>query len=239
MAKLYKKSELWFALVWVIVYAVGIGTLRGNFGDTSPIMPAALAVLAVVGTIFIKTNHLEKKYGLCKWRGKAANYWFFIPMIILMTGNLWGGVSPAYSGMEQVWAVLMMALVGYVEEIIFRGFLFRVLLKSNKPPVAILISAVTFGAGHIVNLLTGHATLETAIQIVFAIVIGFIFTFLFYKSGSLWICIIAHSLIDVFSKFAAPREDMTMSCAYWGATVIVAFVYGLYLGKKPAVLEKE
>ncbi len=239
MKKLYNKSELWFALVWVIVYAVGIGTLRGNFGDTSPVMPAALAVLAVIATIFIKSNKLEKKYGLCKWRGKAAEYWFFIPIFILMTGNLWGGVGMAYSGMEQVWAVIMMALVGYVEEIIFRGFLFRVLLKSNKPPVAILISAVTFGAGHIVNLFTGHATFETLIQIVFAIVIGFIFTFVFYKSGSLWICIIAHSLIDVFSEFAMPREDMTISYAYWGATVVIALVYGLYLGKKPAALEKE
>lgn len=46
----------------------------------------------------MKGLHLEETYGLVKWRGRARDYLFFLPMLILMTGNLWGGTGMAYSG---------------------------------------------------------------------------------------------------------------------------------------------
>ncbi len=241
MKKLYEKNELWFAILWIIVYCVVCGTVRGNFGDESPVMLATLAVFSAGIIAFVKMNHLEEKYGLCKWKGKAADYWFFIPMFILMTGNLWGGIGINYSGMAQAFAVLSMLLIGFVEEMIFRGFLFRILLKKDPAPVAITISAVTFGIGHIINLFTGHASLETVIQILFAIAWGFIFTFVFYKSGSLVICVIVHGLIDAFSEFAASGEEMimTLSYIYMGATIVGAVIYCIYLSRKPTALNRE
>lgn len=239
MKKLYEKNELLFAILWIIAYCVGAGTIRGNFGDESPIMTATLAVFTAGILFFVKKNGLEERYGLCKWTGKAADYWFFIPLFILMTGNLWGGFGMAYGGIAQVFAAVSMFLVGFVEEMIFRGFLFRILLKKDPAPVAIAISAVTFGIGHIVNLLTGHASLETVIQVVYAIALGFVFTYVFYKSGSLVICIIVHGMIDVFSKFGALDENMIAFYAYIGAIFVGAVVYGIYLSKKPAALKKE
>lgn len=52
---------------------------------------------------------------------------------------------------HQIISVITMAIVGYVEEIIFRGFLYKAIEKDNVKQ-AIIISAATFGAGHIVNL---------------------------------------------------------------------------------------
>lgn len=239
MRKLYEKNELLFAILWIVAYVVVCGTVRGNFGNDSPIMTAALAVLTAVILVFVNVNKLGERYGLCKWQGRAAEYWFFIPLIILMTGNLWGGFGMAYSGASQVFAVISMALIGFVEEMIFRGFLFRVLLKKDPAPVAITISAVTFGIGHIVNLFTGHGNLETVIQIFYAIAWGFIFTFVFYKSGSLIMCIITHSLIDVFSEFSAAGDNKTIGYIYIGATILGAVIYCLYLGRRPAALKRE
>ena len=199
MKKLYEKNELLFAILWIVAYVVIAGTVRGNFGDESVIMTAVLAVFAVGIFAFVKLSHLEERYGLCKWKGKAADYWFFIPPLILMTGNLWRGIGMEYSGAAQIFAVVSMLLTGFIEEMIFRGFLFRFLLKKDPAPVAITISAVTFGIGHIVNLFTGQTSLETVIQVFYAIAWGFIFTVVFYKSGSLLICIIAHSLNNAFS----------------------------------------
>lgn len=42
--------------------------------------------------------------------------------------------------------------IGFLEEIIFRGILYKSIEKDNKK-LAIIISSVTFGIGHIVNLL--------------------------------------------------------------------------------------
>lgn len=238
MIKLYKKNELLFAILWILAYCFITGPIRGNFGDGSPLMLAVLAVIAAGIFAFTKINHLENKYGLCKWQGKAKDYLFFIPMLILMTGNLWGGFGIAYNGISQVFAVISMLLVGFIEEMIFRGFLFRILLKKDPAPVAVSISAVTFGIGHIVNLFAGQASLETVIQVFFAIAWGYIFTFVFYKSGSLLPCIIVHGIVNALSKFAL-QESVTYEYVYMGATIAFAVVYCVYLSRKPAVLQKE
>lgn len=155
-------------------------------------MLLALVVFTAGITVFVKVNHLEEKYGLAGWPKDMKKYLFFIPMWILATGNIWDGFSPSYQGASLVIAALSMILAGFVEEMIFRGFLFRAMLGEDKKIVAIIISAVTFGIGHIVNLFTGQASFETVMQIIFAIGWGFILTMVCYKSGSIIPCIIAH-----------------------------------------------
>lgn len=161
----------------------------------------------------------------------SKRFLFFIPMWILVTGNLWGGFALSYKGVSQVFAVLSMLLIGYVEELIFRGFLFRAIIPKDGVKLAIIISSVTFGIGHLINLFAGQTSLESVIQVFFAIAWGFIFTMIFYKSGSLIPCIIAHGLVDAFSKFAV--ESMTMAWVYMIATIVVAIAYCIYLVRLP------
>ena len=229
MKKLYEKKEVLFAVLWIVAYCALTIPVRGNLGDESPWMLAALAALAVAATLFIKGNALETKYGLTGWAEAPRKYLYFLPMFFLATGNLWSGFGLEYQGLSEVWAVLSMLLVGYVEEVLFRGFLFKALLKKDGPKPAILISAITFGIGHIVNLLAGQASLETAAQVVFAIAWGMIFTVAFYKSGSLWPCIVAHGLVNAFSKLNG--ENPIAEWVYIGATIVVALVYCPYLLK--------
>lgn len=235
MRKLYEKNELLFAILCIVVYCIVTIPIRGAFGDESPVMLLGLAVIAAGILVFVKREGLEETYGFCKWKGSAKDYLFFIPMLILMTGNLWGGFDVAYHGIAQVFAVLSMLLVGFVEELIFRGFLFRALLKKDPVPVAVCISAVTFGIGHIVNLLAGQGGMETLIQVFFAIAWGFLFTFVFYKSGSIWVCVIVHGLVDAFSEFGAYAEYMEY--VYTGATIVVSAAYCVWLSRKPAALK--
>ena len=233
MRKLYEKDEIMFAVLWILVYCFALNPIRGNLGDESIWMTIVLLVIAALATVFIKKNRLEKKYGLTGWPRNTKRYLFFIPMWILATGNLWGGFGIAYDGMGQVFAVVSMILVGYVEEVIFRGFLFKALISKNGIKPAIIISSVTFGLGHIINILSGHASLETVIQVFFAIGWGFIFTIVFYKCQSLIPCIIAHSLIDVFSLFVNETHNDMTGRIYMGVTILVAIVYGIYLAKQP------
>ena len=192
-------------------------------------MLIALLVFAAGIIAFVKANHLEEKYGLAGWPKDMKKYLFFLPMWILATGNIWDGFAPSYRGASLVCATLSMILVGFVEEMIFRGFLFRAMLSKGKKPVAIIVSAVTFGIGHIVNLFTGQASFETVMQIVFAISWGFILTMVCYKSGSVIPCIIAHSMIDVLSLFGADNE--IVDWVYIGVTIVTAIVYCIYLGR--------
>lgn len=237
MKKFYEKNELWFAIAWIVVYCGVSVPIRGAYGDESAAMLAGLAVIAAGLLAFVKTAHLEEKYGLIKWRGHAREYLFFLPVLVLMTGNLWGGVGMAYEGTAQLFAVLSMFLVGLVEELIFRGLLFRALLQRDAPPVAITISAVTFGIGHIVNLLAGQGSMESLIQVIFAVAWGFLFTMLFYHSGSLLVCIFVHGMVDIFAKFTTgvSRSDYI----YVTVTILVSIAYCLYLSRRPAALRPE
>ncbi len=229
MRKLYETREVLFAVLWIAAYCLVMAPVRGNFGLESPWMLLALAAFAAAVTTFVKANHLEEKYGLSGWPGKTKRYLYFLPMWVLATGNLWDGFAPSCQGAAQLTAVLSMILVGYVEEMIFRGFLFKALLEKDKPSVAILISSVTFGMGHIVNLFAGQASLETVAQIIFAVSWGFILTMVFYRSGSLIPCIVAHAMIDVFSLIGADNELVGLISI--GTTVLVAAVYCIYLGR--------
>lgn len=234
MKKLYEKSEIWFAVIWIVIYVVVMGNLRTKFGDDSIFSLIGLSAISLLLTLFIVKNKLCNKYGLTFFPdGKP--YLYFIPFVLLCSINLWNGISLHYDILHQITAVFVMALVGYMEELIFRGLLFRAIEKENTVR-AIFISAVTFGAGHIINLLTGHASLDVFLQIIYATAIGFAFVMVFYKSGSLLPCIIVHSIIDITSKFSKtdlPEKTEALinytSCAF---ILIVAGGYALYIHKK-------
>lgn len=233
MNKLYKTNELYFALILIGLYCMILTPIRGHFGDESPWMLCALLLIAISITAFVKANHLKEKYGLTTYPKHQKRYLYFIPMWILVTGNLWGGIRPAYQGVYLLTAVLSMLLIGYIEELIFRGFLFKALISKIGTSKAIIISSVTFGIGHIVNLFIGQLTLETVIQVFFAISWGFILTMVFYKSGSLLPGIIAHGLIDVFAVFSLNqiRPISLSSLVYPLVTIGVAAIYCAFLAR--------
>lgn len=232
MKKFYEKSEIWFAVAWIIVYVVVMGNLRNNFGDESLYSMLAVLVIAVVLTVFMVKNKLTEKFGLVIWTD-SRKYLYFIPFILLCTVNLWFGISLHYSISQQIIAVITMAFAAYVEEIIFRGLLYRAIEKDSVKQ-AIVISAVTFGAGHIVNLLTGQGSLDTFFQMGYAIAIGFAFVMIFYKSGSLVPCIVTHAIVNMTSKFSNHNISKQAE-TLWGYgsflfIVLMAGGYAFYLG---------
>jgi len=231
MRKFYETKPVLFAVLWIVIYVVLMAPLRGSYGDGSLQMLLGLVAISAVLLAVIRLLGIEKELGMTRWLQNGKKLLWLLPMWVLSTGNLWGGMSLRYDGITTVMAVLSFLLVGVAEEIIFRGFLFNGMRRTGKLSVAVVVSAITFGMGHIVNLLTGHATMETLVQVLFAIAWGFLFTFAYLKGGSLLPCIAIHGLIDVFSVFA--RDNEIAHWAYIAATVAVAVIFCLYLSKQP------
>ena len=232
MKRLYDRREALFVIFWIVVYCLMSTAIRTERGDESPAMVAGLGCLALVALKFVLENRLAGRYGLSSRPKDLKRFWYFIPMLVLATGNLWGGAKPRYALPAQFCAVASMLLVGFLEELIFRGFLFRMMLKSGSAAAAVIVSSVTFGIGHILNLLSGQTTVESVIQVFFAVAWGFLFTMAAWKSGSLWPGIIVHALVDVFSKFAV--DNPALGWVYMGATILGALIYCPYLAKLKA-----
>ena len=231
MRKLYTEKPVLFAVLWIVAYCVLLAPIRGRFGDGSLQMLLALSAFSMALVLFVSANRLQGELGLDRWLQNGKGLLWLLPLWVLATGNVWDGFALRYTGIDLVMAVLSFLLIGFAEEMIFRGFLFNGMLRTGKALPAIIVSAVTFGMGHIVNLLTGQATFDTLLQVVFAIAWGFLLTFAYYKGGSLLPCILIHGVIDALSVFG--RDTVLGDTVYIVATVLGAVAYCLYLANQP------
>lgn len=206
MRKLYEKSELTFAIVCIVVYSI-LQSLANPLNEVIGVESSANAIfnilLSVVLFCFIKKNGLIGKYGLCKTSIPARRFLYYMPLFILATSNLWNGIAVNFPLMGIVCYISYMLCVGFVEEVLFRGFLFKAIAKDNVK-MAIIISSVTFGLGHLLHLVNGSGVglVANLCQVFGAVAAGFLFVIIFYRSGSLLPCIITHSAIDMVSAFA-------------------------------------
>ena len=108
-----------------------------------------------------------------------------------------------------IFAPMVMALSsGVVEEIIFRGILFRIMEESLGSWIALLISACVFGLIHLVN---PHATLVGAVSII--IEAGIMLGAAYMLTRRLWLCIGIHiawnfTQAGIFSSVVSGNIDL-------------------------------
>ena len=69
MTKLYKKSEIAFAILWIVAYVV-LSSLADQLSETLGVTKSVTAVLHIVMSLilffWIRNNSLGEKYGFCK-----------------------------------------------------------------------------------------------------------------------------------------------------------------------------
>lgn len=211
MKKLYNKSEITFSLVWIGIYIIvmnialqfcgGFDNLAAKTVSQVLVPVVCIVLLALAATLWIVKNGLSEKYGLCSFKSSMRSFLWFLPLAVMSCTNLKNGVAFSAPVFVSLLMAVNLAVGGYVEEIIFRGFLFRAMAKDNLR-TAIIVSAVTFGVGHIVNLANTADTIGVLLQVCYAIVIGFLYTVIVWKGGSLWPCIASHMFVNGSSVFA-------------------------------------
>lgn len=235
MKRLYEKNELTFALVWIGIYVVlfSLGDeLSARIGIEKLVTAIVGAVLMLTSYIWILKNGLAETYGLCPMKGSGKDYLYFTPLLVMLTVNLWWGVQLNLTVLETALYVFSMLCVGFLEELIFRGFLFKALCRDNLKQ-AILISSLTFGIGHIVNLLNGAEVVSTLLQVCYAVAVGFLFTYIFHTSGSLWVCILVHGVFNSLSVFSGEGANTVQNGVVSALFLcVLCGGYSIYLMKK-------
>ncbi len=199
------KKELRVALIWIVVYVVtasigeqlnGVIGLQG--GATAPIG----LLLTVALCLYLSRNKLFSAYGFSGFsQFPFRQVLYCLPMIALATVNLWRGGAIRFSTLEMALYIGFMLCTGFIEEVLFRGFLFKAML-SQGTGVAVLVSSLTFGLGHIVNLLNGAELLPTLLQLVYAMAIGLMLSVFVLRTGNIIPCIGFHSIFNALSAFS-------------------------------------
>lgn len=240
MKRIYEKNEVTFSIIWILIYVITM-SMADYFSYLVGIekvftMPLSITLVTIL-LIWINKEKVSSRYGLTKGCFPQKAYLYFIPLIVTVSVNFWGGVRIQYTILETVLHVISMLSVGIIEEIIFRGFLFKALSKDNVK-VAIIVSSLTFGFGHIINLVSGAELLPTLLQIAYATAAGFSFTIIFYKSGSLLPCIIAHSVMNATSVFAC-NIGVIMDIITAVVLIVIFMGYALWILKMENTNKKQ
>ena len=232
MNKLYKKSEITFAVLWIVAYVV-LSSVADQASESIGVIKSITAAVHVVMSLtlflWIRKNELCTKYGLCKTKIPAKKFLYYLPLAVIASTALWNGVGAKYGFPGTLLFVVSMCCVGFLEEVIFRGLLFRA-MENNNLKSAIIVSSITFGLGHIVNLFNGSGQdlVSTIIQIILAVTVGFVLVLIFYYGGSLVPCILFHSVNNALNAFAVetnmdPVTEILINIA------LIIFVLGGYL----------
>ncbi len=234
LKKLYDKSKIWFAVAWIIAYCVLMSagdSLSVMAGIEKSVTLAVGLLLSAALLLFLKKHALFEAHGLCPSKVSARSMLFYLPVLLMLTANLWYGVTVNYGAVETVLYILSMFSVGFLEEVIFRGLLFNAMRKDSLK-AAVIVSSVTFGIGHIVNLINGSGAelLPNLLQIVYATAAGFMFVMMYLKTDSLIGCIAAHGLFNAISVFAdesnVTTEMRILTCA---SLTVITGAYAAYL----------
>jgi membrane protease YdiL (CAAX protease family) len=95
---------------------------------------------------------------------------------------------------------------GIVEELVFRGFVFRQMRRGRGFWHAASLSGAAFGLAHLFNFMNGF-TLDIAVSVLASVILGFVLTFpaaaLFERSGNhIWGFVVTHVIIDSINLFA-------------------------------------
>lgn len=228
MKKILDKHETPFCILLIVFYIVLNSFCLNTFGidDFRSVVFNTLFSFGLL--MLISKLDREEYYGLVGVKD-LKKYLYFLPLFLILSVNLWNGINITGSWKAMVFYILNMLNVGFIEEIIFRGFLFKMMEKDNLRS-AIIVSSITFGVGHIVNLFMGADLIPTLLQIAYATSIGYLFVTIFYKSKSLIPCIATHSIMNALSVFNVETTKMMYISGVF--LIIVPLLYAFYINKK-------
>ena len=214
---------IFYAIVLPVLF--GLRALVG-FSKSSPLVIVIIAASAIPA-VYVARRWIDKRsftsLGLQPGTQAAADVAFGLFLSGIMAaavfGMMWalgyiGNVHLAVTGWSAVGmlagSLFVMALVGFWEELVFRGYILQNMAEGMGMKTAVLISCVLYGLVHSTNPNAG--ILSTAIIVLF----GYLRIYGYLKTGQLWLSIGMHTGWNFFQAtvfgFAASghAEDRTL-----------------------------
>ncbi|MBR4587706.1 MAG: CPBP family intramembrane metalloprotease, partial [Lachnospiraceae bacterium] len=166
---------------------------------SSPIGYAVLAVLGVSATIFL-------------------NFFLDLTGMIKLLGSTYENSARLIYSAPFIEQIIVAAVLGpAMEELLFRGLIFKRMRTYAIVPLAVLVSAIFFGLYHL-NLL----------QFIYAGLLGLIFAYTYEKFHSIIACIIVHGCGNGISVVLQNNDGMSyMLAGDKTRTIITTVVTGI------------
>ncbi len=123
--------------------------------------------------------------------------------------------------------IVTMFFVSLMEELIFRGCVYKICEAKWGGRKAVILSSILFGFIHIINVLNDDIAV-VALQIASATSIGVVFAILIYKKQGIYLSILAHAVINITANIGATEtiyKEIIFSviCVIFAVIVVVKY----------------
>ena len=123
--------------------------------------------------------------------------------------------------------IVTMFFVSLMEELIFRGCVYKICEAKWGGKKAVILSSILFGFIHIINVLNDDIAV-VALQIAYATSIGVVFAILIYKKQGIYLSILAHAVINITANIGATEtiyKEIIFSviCVIFAVIVVVKY----------------
>ena len=147
-----------------------------------------------------KDNYFKVRY-----TSKTCITYIIIVTLILSVINLFP--FDLSIGITTLSVFLTMLFVGLMEELIFRGCIYKICAEKWGALKAVVFSSVLFGFIHIINILQDDMVM-VVLQIIYATCIGVVYAMVMYKEQGIILCILAHAIINIAGNLGTIPLDM-------------------------------
>lgn len=210
-----------------ILFLAGMVSVVGNI-DSKLTFLIGFLVLSLTLIIFISKNNNWVYYGFYSFKKiNIDNNYIFIPLLILALMPLFAGFSSDLTLRKILYLMSYMVLVAFVEEIIFRGIILKILLKKGLMK-AIFGSSILFSLSHLLNTLQVNNLFSIMSQTIYALIIGIILAMIVIKTNNIIIAIIFHYLNNIMTSLN-PEVESLLSSSISAIMFIIAIIYIIYL----------
>lgn len=231
MVRLRNANPLWHALAWIAIYVVvvNVGDAASDWVGVQHVGAAVgLVILAAVLIVHVRANGWIGYYRLGRTVPRIGTVAVMcLPLGLLVLLQLARGLDHSIGVTEVGLIIVLMTCVGFIEELLFRGFLFWAILEAKGLNRAVVISGLTFGIGHVLNLARGYSATDQIYQILLATAIGVVLALLVVFTGSIIPGIIFHAAFNIAGSLVADDAGSEANLAV--AMIVICVVYGLWL----------
>jgi uncharacterized protein len=195
----------------------------------------SLAAAALFLLVVVVLMRWGREVGLAQGpqRGTLQVIWPWLLFLALFAFSALGAGLPPAS--VTLFIIINTALVGWSEEVMFRGIWLRGLFRSYGIWVAIIGSSLIFGAIHLLNVFLTGDFQGAVLQAAAAFLSGVFLAAVRLRSGSLWTGIVLHGLWDA-GTFLVAAGGATAGAATVAAGPTALGDYGVVILSLPLFL---
>lgn len=216
--------EMLVLLVYILVGTIAYFLKLSNMA----LYGYANLVLTLILIGLLNTQKWWEAVGFKPLNHRRDLFYFILPLITVALNLIPGIQIEGLTHLSVVFAITLM--VGFSEEVIFRGLILQA-LKPRGQWRAAIITAVLFGLTHAMNALAGKNMLESAMQIGYALAVGFAYAALVLNKEVIWILVVTHFLTDFVYFIQKPGYYLP---PFWQTFMVISLTvgftaYGIFL----------